>query len=250
MQVGQALREARLNRGIDLYEVQRVTKIRVQSLRAMEEDRWGAIAESEAEVQLAAYARFLGLDEQALLEQFRHPGEQEQRADRLAPGPIKPGGRLPRPSGRPRALLLGGLAAATVLIIGIVVVASLGTSNSGKEHGARGTHARSGSTSNSTASTTATAAAVSVELRSTADVWVCLVDQRQRALVDGETLTTDETRGPFDGKAFDATFGNGSVELTVNGQPVRVPPVSAPLGYRITPDGATRLAPSDEPTCS
>jgi cytoskeletal protein RodZ len=249
MQVGQALREARLNRGIDLYEVQRVTKIRVQSLRAMEEDRWEAVPASEAEELLAAYARFLDLDEQELLTQLRHPGERAESAEPVSRGVIKPGGRLPRPPSPSRTLVLGGLAAA-VIVLGIVVVAILGGSNNGEERGTGAKHARSGSASNATNSTTTTASAVSVELRSTADVWVCLVDQRQRALVDGETLTTDETRGPFDGRWFDATFGNGSVELTVNGQPVSVPPTSAPLGYRITPGGATRLAPSDQPTCT
>ena len=49
MQVGQVLREARLQRGLDLYEVKRVTKISVSSLRAMEEDRWEDLPESEAE---------------------------------------------------------------------------------------------------------------------------------------------------------------------------------------------------------
>ena len=49
MQVGQALRKARLQRGIDLYEVKRVTKIRVQTLRAMEEDRWDDVPAAEAE---------------------------------------------------------------------------------------------------------------------------------------------------------------------------------------------------------
>jgi Helix-turn-helix domain len=251
MQVGQALREARLNRGIDLYEVQRVTTIRVQVLRAMEENRWEALPEAEAEEQLRAYARFLDLDEQALLEEFRHPGEQAKRAEPVSRGVIKPGGSEPRPKVRRRPLMLGGLAAAVVAILGIVVVASLGSSNEGDdEQEAKAAHAGQRSTSSTTTSITTTASGVSVELRSTADVWVCLVDQRERALVDGETLTTDEVRGPFDGKAFDATFGNGSVELTVDGQAVKVPPIASPLGYRITPDGARRLDPSDEPTCT
>ena len=71
--VGQVLREARLQRGIDLYEVQRVTKVRVQTLRAMEEDRWDAVPADEAEADLSAYARFLGVDEQELIEQYKPP---------------------------------------------------------------------------------------------------------------------------------------------------------------------------------
>ncbi|MGH2986186.1 MAG: helix-turn-helix domain-containing protein, partial [Solirubrobacterales bacterium] len=38
--IGQTLREARAGRGIELDEAERVTKIRIKYLRAMEEDRW------------------------------------------------------------------------------------------------------------------------------------------------------------------------------------------------------------------
>ncbi|HEX2359557.1 MAG TPA: hypothetical protein VHH72_07045, partial [Solirubrobacterales bacterium] len=79
--------------------------------------------------------------------------------------------------------------------------------------------------------------------------WVCLVDDRDRALVNGETLTSAERRGPFDGSAFEVTLGNGSVEMTVDGRPAVVPPVAEPLGYRITPRGVRELAPSLRPDC-
>jgi hypothetical protein len=69
-------------------------------------------------------------------------------------------------------------------------------------------------------------------------------------VINGLNLIADQTVGPYTGKAFDVAFGNGSVDLTVSGQPVNVPPIAAPVGYRITPQGATRLAPSDEPTCT
>src|SRR6266545_2429286 len=138
MQVGQVLREARLKRGLDLYEVKRVTKISVPALRAMEEDRWDQVPAPGSEALLEAYAL----------------------------------------------------------------------------------------------------------------VWVCLVDQSGRPVINGLNLIRDQTVGPYDGKAFDVTFGNGKVDLTVNGQPVNVPPIAAPLAYRITPEGTTRLSPSDGPTCT
>jgi hypothetical protein len=78
---------------------------------------------------------------------------------------------------------------------------------------------------------------------------VCLVNDRGQALVNGETLTPDEVRGPYDAPAFDVTFGNGSVQMTVDGQSAKVPPVAEPLGYRITPSGARKLDPSAQPTC-
>jgi hypothetical protein len=89
-----------------------------------------------------------------------------------------------------------------------------------------------------------------VELNATADVWVCLVDERNRPLVDGETLSTGETRGPFTAIAFEATFGNGSVEMTVNGQPADIPPSASPLNYRITATAVKQLASGAGPTCA
>jgi cytoskeleton protein RodZ len=224
MQVGQVLRDARLKRGLDLYEVRRVTKVSVQALRAMEEDRWDEVPAPGPEALLEVYARFLGLDEQSLLAEPR----REQRH-----------------AGRPRrdVLLVIGFAAVVGLIIGLVAVGPLG--GGGGEETNANTFARTTTTTATTAS-----APVSVELRTNALVWVCLVDQRGRPVINGLNLLRDQTVGPYDAKAFDVTFGNGKIELTVNGQPVDVPPVAAPLGYRITPDGATRLAPSEEPSCT
>jgi hypothetical protein len=90
---------------------------------------------------------------------------------------------------------------------------------------------------------------VSVEFVTKKLVWVCLVDERGTAVIDGQNLLADQTVGPYAAKSFEVAFGNGAIDLTVNGEPVDVPPIAAPLGYRITPAGVTRLGPSEEPTC-
>jgi cytoskeleton protein RodZ len=224
MQVGQVLREARLKKGLDLYEVKRVTKISVPALRAMEEDRWKDVPAPGAERLLEVYAQFLGLDEGALLAEPRvsEPHRGEHTRD---------------------VLLAVGVAALVGLIIGLVVLGPLGGSGGGG----------GGNVTRSTAvqtTTTAPSAPVSVEITTHALVWVCLVDQRGRPAINGLELVRDQTVGPYDGKAFDVAFGNGKVDLTVNGQPVEVPNIAAPFGYRITPEGATRLAPSEQPSCT
>jgi hypothetical protein len=223
MQVGQVLREARLQRGLDLYEVKRVTKISVPSLRAMEEDRWDDLPESEAEEQLTAYADFLGLDHLVLPEQ---PG------------------RDAGPGAHTRSVLLTvGLAALVGLIIGLVGLGPLG----GSGGGGGGTV----TTGVAVQTTTTTASApVSIQISTHALVWVCLVDHRGQPVINGLNLVRDQTVGPYNGKAFDVAFGNGKLDLTVNGQPVDVPNIAAPFGFRITPEGATRLTPSEEPSCS
>jgi cytoskeleton protein RodZ len=224
MQVGETLRDARLRKGLDLYEVKRVTKISVPALRAMEEDRWEDVPAPGGEALLKAYAQFLELDAESLSAEPR---------------------REHRPAGLPHrgVLLVIGFAAVVGLIIGLVAVGPLG-GGGGEETNA--------STVAQTTTTTATipSAPVSVELRTNALVWVCLVDQNGRRVINGLNLVRDQTVGPYDAKAFEVTFGNGKVDLTVNGQPVDVPNIAAPFGYRITRDAATRLAPADQPTCS
>jgi cytoskeletal protein RodZ len=255
-QVGQVLREARTERGIELSEVERVTKIRVKFLQAMEEDRWEALpAPAYERGFLSIYARFLGLDEQALLDQYTRTVEGADRPEPIPETVIRPGVlRQNRPSRRAINLNLRQVATvlAGVVVVGVlalVIVGSIGGSSNG---GGGGHKDRGGKSSGSTAVTTTTqptSSEVSLELRSTADVWVCLVDDRGRALVNGETLTAEEGRGPFNGSRFEVTFGNGSVEMTVDGQPAQIPPVAQPLGYRITAEGVSKLSPSSQPTC-
>jgi RodZ C-terminal domain len=141
------------------------------------------------------------------------------------------------------------------VIIGLVIVGSIGGSDDGGGHGKEkktrenGTKAAGPAPATTTTSTTRSGQ-VSVELRATAPVWVCLVDDSGTPLVDSETLNADESRGPFSAGGFEVTFGNGSVELTVNGQPESVPASASPLVYRISPNGLRTLDSSAAPTCA
>src|SRR4030095_13037375 len=95
--IGQALREARLERGIELSEVERVTKIRVKFLRAMEEERWEELPEPVyARGFLSAYARYLDLDDGPLVEEYRRGvesagGSEQNPGGGLRRGPVRPG---------------------------------------------------------------------------------------------------------------------------------------------------------------
>jgi len=89
--VGQALREARTERGIVLSEVERVTKIRVKFLRAMEEDRWDELpAPVYARGFLEIYARYLDLDAEALVEQYKETVESADSAEPIPSGVVQP----------------------------------------------------------------------------------------------------------------------------------------------------------------
>jgi cytoskeleton protein RodZ len=262
--IGKELREARARKEIELSEVERVTKIRARLLSALEEERWQDLPEPVyVRGFISTYARYLGLDEEPLLEHYREiSGEPGQPAH--FPYGVVHTGEIGRGRGggpRPRSLVVAALV--TVVLLGLVIAAVVGGTDSGGGDGSKTSKgslaakpghrtSSSATTTSSTASTsssTTTPSAVSVELRSTADVWVCLVDDSGRHLVNSETLPPGQTRGPFTGPGFDMTFGNGSVDLTVNGQPIKVPALSEPLGYRISTAGTKRLQPSAQPSC-
>jgi Helix-turn-helix domain len=260
--IGETLRKARTERGVELSEVERATKIRAKFLEAMEENRWGALpAPVYARGFLDIYARYLGLDQQALLEEYRQTVEGGQH-EPIPQSVIKPGTlRQTRPVGRTRSINWGPVAKVlagliVVAVVGLVIVGSIGGSDDsgGSDNGGKGRDQGSkaaGPSSTPTRTTTSTTPAgeVSVELRATAPVWVCLVDDSGNPLVDSETLDANESRGPFSGGGFDVTFGNGSVEMTVDGDAAQIPQVAEPLGYRITPTGVRKLDPSSQPTC-
>jgi helix-turn-helix protein/uncharacterized protein DUF4115 len=259
--VGQALREAREQRGVELSEVEQATKIRAKFLEAMEADRWEELpAPVYARGFLDIYARYLGLDQQALLDEYSKTVEGEG-SEPIPESVIKPGSlRQTRPVRRFRSINLAPVAkvAAGVLvlvIIGLVIVGSIGGSDNGGGNGKQpktrdnGTKTGGGAAPGTTTTSTTPSGQVSVELRATAPVWVCLVDDSGTPRVDSETLNANESRGPFSAGGFDVTFGNGSVELTVDGQPAPIPQAAEPIGYRITPNGVRRLDPSSQPTC-
>jgi cytoskeleton protein RodZ len=255
--IGQALREARTERGIELTEVERVTKIRVKFLRAMEEDRWAELpAPVYARSFLSTYARFVGLDDEALVEEYDRTVEGADRPEPIPAGVMRPGslsrGRFVKPFG----MVVGGSVAAALLVLIVVALVSSGGGGDGDGGGGGGEKqaGAAGETRESTSTPTATAPAateseVSLQLRPTAEVWVCLVDAQGRPLVNGELLAADQARGPFAGREFEMRFGNGSIEMTVDGQPVKVPALAEPLGYRVNPSGARRIDTSEQPTC-
>ncbi len=255
--IGQKLRQAREERGAELSDVEVATKIRVKFLVAMEEDRWGDLpAPAYARGFLDIYARHLGLDHQALLDEYSRTVEGESHeaipGTAIKPGTLRqnrPARRLPHIPFGPVAKVAAGLL--VLVVIGLVVVGLVGGSdNDGTDKRSKAPDRGSQAAAPATAATTTTPSdEVSVELRATAPVWVCLVDDSGTPVVDSETLSADQSRGPFRAGRFDVTLGNGSVEMTVDGQPADVPQVAEPIGYRISPTGMRKLAPSSRPTC-
>ena len=254
--VGDALREARVRRGLTFDQVEHVTRIRAAYLRAMEEGRWEELpAAPYARGFLDTYARFLELDADALVDEYERSYEHEE----LVPIPET---MLPQRGMLGRRLQLGRAAAlAAVLVVaaavGVVVVAALGgesTTDGGGGAGSAnqqqaGDSAATESTTSSTTTTTTQPTEVSLSLHTTGTVWVCLVDDTGKALVN-ETLTPETARGPFQARGFEVNLGNGAIEMDVNDRPFQIANPAEPQGYKINPQGVSALDPSARPTCA
>lgn len=249
--VGQTLRKARLERGIELSEVERVTKIRPKYLQAIEADRWDLLpGEAYARGFLSTYAQFLGLDERELLAEFR--SEHEPPVEEPLPETMLPRRGMTSRSFSLRRILLGGaVIAAAAIAVGLALAGGSDDGNgTARSHGSGDRGSNAGSTKpDSGESQAEPPSGLSLKLRSTGTVWVCLIDQRDRPLIAGETLAASEERGPFDARGFELALGNGSVEVSVDGEPVDVPSSSDPLGYRIDENGTRELSEGSRPTC-
>jgi cytoskeletal protein RodZ len=78
---GDALRQARRARGLSLEDAERETHIPFKYLAALEDQEYGALPTPVyARGVLRAYARFLELDPEPLLAEFRPPRPRDERA--------------------------------------------------------------------------------------------------------------------------------------------------------------------------
>jgi transcriptional regulator with XRE-family HTH domain len=246
-EIGETLREARMRARIDVSEIESRTKIRAKYLRALENEEWGLLpGPTFVRSFLRTYAEALGLDGKALVEEYRHsyePGGDAATEPGGAASQRPPGGRFPRgPSRGYVALVAGVLLLIVLLIVGLV-------SGGGSSGGTHQTAARQRTHRGQAAATNSSAENVSISLKATGTVYVCLVDEGGRKLI-GETLEAGSKTATYSGRHFDLVLGNGAVALTIDGQPRTVPETSEVIRYSITKAGRTTLAPGHLPMCT
>jgi hypothetical protein len=142
-----------------------------------------------------------------------------------------------------------------LLIIVLLIVALIAGGSSSKSSktsaGARvkhrPTHARQGSAQ---ATSTGTAALVSLSLRPSATVYVCLIGDRGRKLIPGLELQAGESTRTYHARRFEINLGNNSVTMVVDGKALAVPPSSQAIGYAVTEAGGrSPLRVGQLPTC-
>jgi Helix-turn-helix domain len=256
-EIGDTLREARMRARIDVSEVEAQTKIRAKYLRALENEEWGLLpGPTFVKSFLRTYAQALGVDGKALVDEYRAHHEDPAEA---IPEPIvasqrrDPGSRraLPHPS-RGYMALVGGIS----LLIVLLIVALLSGGGSTKRPSARAASAtrrhvaHAGAHARAAAGTGHGSTNVSVAVRATGTVYVCLVGEGGRKLVPGSTLQAGETTATFRGRRFELTLGNNAAIVLIDGVARKVPASSQAIGYTITDAGRRTPTAEQMPTCA
>jgi cytoskeleton protein RodZ len=250
-EIGPTLREARIRRHIDLIEIEQRTKIRVRYLRALETEEWDILpGPTYTRSFIRTYASFLGLDGERLADDFRRMQEDQLAAEHggreARPLPVRP----IRADGERR--LSGGViaaAAALVLIAALVAIGlTIGDDSGSPSRQASGQIPKSGKKGQSAPAQPKPG--VSIKLTATSEVWVCALAANGTAVVDGQILQAGSSEGPFRSGKFDLAFGNGGVELQVNGKPFKVQDTPSPVGYEVTSKGTRLLQPGTRPDCT
>lgn len=260
--IGATLRETRMRERIDVSEIEAKTKIRARYLRALENEEWDLLpGPTFVRSFLRTYAQALGLDGKALVEEYRMrfepPTHNDSDHQPVVAAPAKPrsrtspvaGGR----GGRRGYLVALGVVGVVALLLAVgLLMGGKGTSTKTPARAGLGAGARKGHAYRSPAAGSAAArrpARVSLFLRPSAPVYVCLIGDGDRRLIPGLIIEPPYTPVTFHASRFQITLGNSSVTLYVDGRPSAVPQSSQAIGYSITAAGRRPLAPGQLPTC-
>jgi Helix-turn-helix domain/RodZ C-terminal domain len=248
-EIGTTLREARIRRKIDLADIETQTKIRVRYLRALENEEWDLLpGPTYTRSFIRTYGIALGLDGERLADDFRR--QQEDRELSAGREPVSRPLSLPgEGDGASSRTILFGAAAVVALIAVLFVLGVTGGDDSNPAGpAAAGAPPKHGQKGGKAAAQHKPG--VSIQLRATADVWVCALAADGTPVINGEILTTGTQRGPFRSGSFQLAFGNGSVDLQVNGKPFAVEDTPSPVGYQVTKKRVRPLPQGSRPDCT
>jgi cytoskeleton protein RodZ len=265
-EIGATLREARMRARIDVSEIEAQTKIRAKYLRALENEEWDLLpGPTFVRSFLRTYAQALGLDDKALVDEYRRQYEQPSELEHQ---PVMSSRQRPIGERRGRRAAAGGGSSPSrgymiaVGVFGVVMVLLIVGLLSGKKGGSprtqatstnsqrahhprHGTHAR-----HSGASSNANAVRVALSLKPSAAIYVCLIDASGAKRIPGLTLEPSTyTSRTYHSAHFELLLGNNAVRMYVDGKALSVPPSSKPIAYSITSSGRHTLTASQQPKC-
>ncbi len=242
-EIGETLRETRMRRRIDMTEVEAATKIRAKYLRALENEEWDLLpGPTFVKTFLRTYAEYLDLDPRLLVEEYRRRYERPSTQDLR---PFKPGAAAQR---RRRPQRRGPSGPALVVVLGVVVLLGvlylIGTKWGNGEPEAPVAQNTPTPTRTATPTPTktprkprraATPKIVSLRLTARQLVYVCVVDARGKAVVNGVNLQPGASTKTLRSKSFRMNLGNANVRLRANGKTYAVQDTGNPIGYEVKP---------------
>jgi cytoskeleton protein RodZ len=271
-EIGATLREARMRERIDVSEIEAKTKIRAKYLRALENEEWGLLpGPTFVKSFLRTYAQALGLDGKAMVEEYRL---HHERPSEMPLEPIVSTGHRSHGSQRSRSGTGGrgaggggpsrgyAIAVSAIGLVIVVLVVLLIVGGGGSSPSSTGTSTTSATHSHGTAATdhrrgtgahpaSPASQLVSLSLRPTAVVYVCLIGDDGHRLIPGIDLQPGEPTPTYRARRFVMTLGNSSLTMIVDGIPRTVAPSSEAIGYSLTKaDGRQPLPSGQLPTCT
>ncbi len=251
---------------IDVSEIEAQTKIRAKYLRALENEEWGLLpGPTFVKSFLRTYAQALDLDGKALVEEYRleHERSSDMMLEPIVSKPQRnPGSGRGRqaPNGPSRGYTFAVGAIGVVIVVLIVLLITGGGGGGSKKHTTSTstsavrtkTHRvkrQAGATRTATSTSTGSSL-VSLSLKTTGPVYVCLLGEGGRKVIPGLVLPAGETTRTYHAKHFYLNLGNSSVTLYLDGTARTVPPSSEPIGYSITrAHGRQTLSAAHLPSC-
>ena len=269
MRIGEVLKQTRTRQGVEIREVEERTKIRTKYLRALESEDWDVLpSPAYAKGFLRTYAQLLGLDADAIVDEYRRQVESELPAgDPVRIGePVLEGRRRPPGAEQRRwgtgALVALGVAAAIIVLLLIGLVG--GDDEAGppadpqraeeKREQRRQQRQRENRREQRQAATPANEGSNSVTLALTVrqDVQVCLLGGGGEVLIPGQVLSAG-TEERFEQPRFDLRFPAGyDVEqfaLELNGERARLGETTGPAAFEIEPGARPRPGPAPGTEC-
>jgi cytoskeleton protein RodZ len=260
-EIGETLRDARMRARIDVSEIEAKTKIRAKYLRALENEEWGLLpGPTFVKSFLRTYAQALGLDGKALVEEYRlsHEHPTEAALEPIVSSPQRARGRTPgggrSPGGPSRGYLT--VVGVVVVLIALLVVGLLSEGGGGSSSSTASRHPSKVATSTTTHARThskpssSRSSIVSLSLRPSAPVYVCLIGDNGRRAIPGTELQPGKSTPTFHARRFEITLGNSSVTMLIDGHARSVPASSKAIGYTITRANGRRRLSSGLPTCT
>ncbi|MFZ1154092.1 MAG: helix-turn-helix domain-containing protein [Solirubrobacteraceae bacterium] len=260
-EIGATLRETRMRARIDVSELEAQTKIRAKYLRALENEEWDLLpGPTFVRSFLRTYAQALGLDDKALVDEYRRLYEQPSELEHqpVMSAPRRPNRRSSSSGARPsRGYVIA------IGVFGVLIALLLVGLLSGKGGGPSSTHVSTTSAqrahkpkhspshvAHSTASQRSGGAGrVALSLHPSAPIYVCLIGDNGRKAIPGVIIQPPYTPVTYHATHFTMTLGNDAVTMYVDGKALTVPPSSRAIGYSITSNGRHTLTASQLPTC-